>query len=210
MRYEEVSEYVQRLVGEGDELLAWVDKRSDELNEFGVFQIDPSRGRLLELLARLRSPKRVLEVGSGAGYSALWFLRGMPPDGILDAIEQHPKVVQALQLTMKKAKLERRIKIHQGRAIDVLPGMRGPYDIVFIDADKDGYPTYLDHALRLTRSGSIILADNMFWSGATIRGETRGGARGIAEYTKRIFTDPRLSSLIAPLGDGLALSYRTK
>lgn len=210
MRYEEVSEYVQRLVGQGDKLLACVSERSDELREFGVFQIDPSRGRLLELLARVRLPKRILEVGSGAGYSALWFMKGMAPDGILDAIEQNSKVAEALKVTIRKAGLEERIKIHRGRALDVLPGMKGPYDIVFIDADKDEYPNYLEQALRLTRLGSMILADNMFWSGATIRGEKREGARGITEYTKRIFNDSRLSSLIVPLGDGLALSYRTK
>jgi predicted O-methyltransferase YrrM len=210
MRYEEILEYVQKLVGEGDEIFKWVNKRSDELREEGVFQIDPSSGRLIELLARLRAPRRVLEIGSGAGYSALWFMKGMPSDGILDAIELSPKVAKALEVTTRKAGLERRIKIHLGLALDVLPGMRGPYDMVFIDADKDGYPQYLEHALRLTQPGSMILAHNMFMDLATVKAEKSSKQRGIAQYTKRIFMDNRLSSIIVPIGDGLALSYRTK
>jgi predicted O-methyltransferase YrrM len=210
MSYEEILEYVQKLVGEGDEIFKWANRRSDELREEGVFQIDPSSGRLIELLSRLRAPKRVLEIGSGAGYSALWFMKGMPSDGILDAIEINPKVADALKVTIKKAGLERRIRIHLGRALDLLPDLKGPYDMVFIDADKDGYPQYMEHALRLTQRGSVILAHNMFMDLATIKGGKSSRQRGIAEYTKRIFSDDRLSSMIVPIGDGLALSYRTK
>lgn len=208
MRFEEVSEYIRRLVGEGDELLAWVSERSDELN--GVVHIDSNSGRLLELLTRAQSPKRILEVGSGAGYSALWLMKGMPPNGILDAIEKNHSVVKALEVTVKKAGLKGRVRIHQGRALEVLPKMKRPYDIVFVDANKEEYPNYLEEALRLTRPRSIILDDNMLWGGATVRVEKGEGAQGIIEYTKCIFNDSRLSSLIVPFGDGLAVSYRTK
>ena len=89
--------------------------------------------------------------------------------------------------------------------------MNGPYDLVFIDADKDEYPAYLNQALRVTRARSVILADNMFWSGATVHGDgRRPGVNGIMEYTKRIFSDKRLSSIIIPLGDGLGVSYRIR
>jgi predicted O-methyltransferase YrrM len=88
--------------------------------------------------------------------------------------------------------------------------MKGPYDMVFIDADKEGYPEYLEHALRLTKLGSLILAHNMFMGLATVKGKTSSTQKGIPEYTKRIFNDQRLSSIIVPIGDGLALSYRTE
>lgn len=188
----------------------WVYKKSQALREQGVFSIDPARGRLLELLARLISPDRVLEVGSGAGYSALWFMKGMGDKGTLDAIEVNKKVIEALRAVTKKAGLEGRIKIHHGSALDVLRKIRGSYGIVFIDANKDDYPAFLDQALRLTKPGSAILADNMLWGGAVVRGDKREGIRGVLEYTKRIFSDVRLSSVIIPLGDGLALSYRIK
>lgn len=211
MWYEEISEYVERLVGQGDALQAWAHEKSAELREYGVFPIDPTRGRFLELLARIRTPDRILEVGSGAGYSALWFMKGMGDKGTLDAIEFNPQVVRVLKSVVKRAGLGGRIVIHQGPALELLGKMKGPYDLVFIDADKDRYPDYLVQALRLTRPGSTILADNMLWGGATVRGDKRReGVRGIMEYTKRIFADPRLSSIIVPLGDGLAVSYRVK
>ncbi|WXG46940.1 MAG: O-methyltransferase [Candidatus Atabeyarchaeum deiterrae] len=210
MRYEDILEYVQGLVGTGDDILAGTSERSDELRDSGVFQIDQSSGRLLELLARIRSPKRVLEIGSGAGYSALWLMKGMPPDGTLDAIELDPKVAQALGATIERAGLGGRIRIHQGRALDLLSKMKVTYDMVFIDANKDEYPSYLEQALRLTAPGSVILAHNMFMSIGTVNGKRSRRQKGITEYTRRIFNDHRLSSLVVPLGDGMALSYRVR
>lgn len=211
MRYEDVSKYVEKLVGEGDELQKWVYEKSQELRKHGVFSIDSTRGRFLELLARLKAPARVLEIGSGAGYSALWFMKGMGQRGALDAIEVDDQVVEALKAVIVKAGLEGRINIHHGPALEVLRKMNGPYDLVFIDADKDEYPAYLDEAMRLTRPGSTIVADNMLWGGATVRGDKRRKmVKGIMEYTRRIFADPRFSSIIIPLGDGLAVSYRTE
>ena len=211
MRYEEVISYVGKLVGEGDRLQKWAYLKSQELSGRGVFPIDPTRGRFLELLARAKSPNRVLEVGSGAGYSALWFMKGMGRKGTLDAIEVDAKVVEVLKAVMEKAGLERRINVHHGSALQVLRKMKDPYDLIFIDADKDEYPAYLDHALRLTKPGAAILADNMLWRGATVRGDrSKEGVQGIMEYTKRIFADPRLVSIIIPLGDGLGLSHRIK
>lgn len=211
MRYEDVSKYVEKLVGEGDELQKWVYKKSQELREHGVFSINPTRGRFLELLARLKAPDRVLEIGSGAGYSALWFMKGMGQKGTLDAIEVDDQVIEALKVVIVKAGLEGRINIHRGPALEVLRKMNGPYDLVFIDADKDEYPAYLDEALKLTQPGSTIVADNMLWGGATVRGDKRRKmVKGIMEYTRRIFADPRISSIIIPLGDGLAVSYRTE
>jgi predicted O-methyltransferase YrrM len=211
MKYEDIMDYVAKLVGEGDELIASVRQKSMGLKKYGVYPVDPTRGRLFELLARLRSPARVLEIGSGSGYSALWFMKGMGSKGTLDAIERSPEVVKALQGVLRRAKLEERVRIHHGSALSILKHLRGPYDFVFIDADKEEYPDYLQEALRLTEPGSMIIADNMLWGGATVRGEKNGeDARGISEYTRRIFHDPRLSSLIIPLGDGLAITFRVE
>lgn len=211
MRYEDISDYIAKLVGKGDDLQAWVSKQSAQLQKYGVYSIDPTRGRLLELLARLRSPKTVLEIGSGAGYSALWFMKGMDSDGTLDAVEYNPDVAKVLSAVVRKAGLEGRVRIHNAPALSVMKSLKGPYDFVFIDADKDEYPDYLDEALRLTKPGSMIMADNMLWSGAAVHADKgREGTRGIIQYTRRIFNDERLSSLIVPLGDGIAISYRVK
>lgn len=208
--YEEIGRYVASLVGEGDSFQQWVLDESHALRGQGVMPIDPTRGRFLELMARLRAPRKVLEIGSGAGYSALWFMKGMGRRGTLDAIEGNGAVIEVLRTVVEKAGFARRIKIHQGTALQVLRKMHGPYDVVFIDADKDEYPAYLQHAFRCTKAGCVIIADNMFWGGATVLRHNRRGVEGIIEYTRRIFADSRLCSTIIPLGDGLAVSYRIR
>ena len=211
MQYEDITSYVSSLVGPGDQLQVRVRSKSNELREHGVVPIDPARGRFLELIARIKSPRRILEIGSGAGYSALWFTKGMGQKGTLETIEVNPYVARELRGIVKKAGLKQRIKIHEGAALAILRKLRGPYDLVFIDADKEEYPRYLAQAMKLTVSGSIILADNLLWSGATfLPGVRKEGAEGIIEYTKRIFNDSRLSSLLVPLGDGIGISYRVK
>ena len=211
MRYEDVSKYVQGLVGEGDELQTRVHRRSVEFEDRGVVAIVSTRGRFLELVARMRAPRRVLEVGSGVGYSALWLTKGMRRNGHLDAIEIDPTTAEELAAVLQKAGLKRRVRILVGPALRTLRKLKGPYEIVFIDASKEEYPQYLQYAMKLTKPGAIILADNMLWSGATfLRGVRKHGTTGIVEYTKRIFSDPRLSSLIVPLGDGIAISVRIK
>jgi caffeoyl-CoA O-methyltransferase len=128
--------------------------------------------------------------------------------GTVDAIEHEPETVKVMKDVLKDAQLVRRVRIHLGEALQILKGLKGPFDVVFLDADKDDYPNYLDHAIRMTRKGSIILAHNMLWGGSVMQGHRREGAEGIIEYTRRIFQDPRFSSLIVSVGDGLAISYR--
>ncbi|MGO9643756.1 MAG: O-methyltransferase [Candidatus Bathyarchaeia archaeon] len=164
MDYDEVCSYVEHLVGDGSKALARVHNESVVMRKYGVFSIDPSRGRFLELITRIRSPKSILEIGPGIGYSALWFLRGACPTTTLDVIEVNSHVAREFEKVMTREGCRNKIKIHQGEALQVLPKMEKIFDCIFIDADKNEYPEYLRHALRLTRRGSLILADNMFWS----------------------------------------------
>ncbi len=189
-------------------MLAGVYRKSAAMKQFGVFSVDPPRGRFLELIARIRSPKKILEIGPGIGYSALWLLGGASPKTTLDVIERDSYVAREFEKVMVNAGYRNRVRIHQGQALEVLAHMKDVFDCIFIDADKDEYPDYLRQSLRLSRRGSVILADNMFWSDL-LTGQKRG-VRGIHQYSKMIFQDKRLSSLIVPLGDGLAISLRVK
>ena len=179
------------------------------MKKYDVFSIDPSRGRFLELITRIRSPKSILEIGPGIGYSALWFLRGASPTTTLDVIEVNSHVARKFEQVMARENHRNKIKIHRGAALQVLAKMGKIFDCIFIDADKNEYPDYLRHSLRLTRRGSVILADNMFWSDIAT-GQKQMDQQGVRKYTEMIFKDKRLSSLIIPLGDGLAISYRIR
>jgi predicted O-methyltransferase YrrM len=211
VEYNEVCSYVERLVGDGGEGLARVYNESAAMKKNGVYSIDPPTGRFLELITRTRSPKNILEIGSGIGYSALWLLKGASPTTTLDVIEVNSHVARKFKKVMAREKHQNKIKIHQGPALEVLAKMKKIFDCIFIDADKNEYPDYLRHSLRLTRRGSIILADDIykFWNDNTTE-QKKANLQGVRGYTEMIFKDKRLSSLILPLGDGLAISFRVK
>ena len=126
----------------------------------------------------------------------------------LEVVEHNPHVAAEFEKIMKAAGFSKRITIHLGAALQVLPRLKKCFDIVFIDADKNEYPSYLKHSMRLTHAGSVIIADNLLWGGSVIDRKRRKGLSGIREYTRMIFNDGRLRSLVLPLGDGLGLSYR--
>lgn len=177
-----------------------------------LIQISPIQGKLLQLLATMCNAHKILEIGSLAGYSGIWLARALPPDGRLITLEVSPEHAQVVQNSFKKAGIADRSEVRIGKALDLLPQLQSeaPFDLVFIDADKPPYPQYLDWALRLTRPGSIIVADNCIRRGEVFRQPEDEGTAGIAEYNRRIASDPRLLSLALAMDDdytdGFAIS----
>jgi predicted O-methyltransferase YrrM len=209
LEHDEIRSYIERLVGNGGDDLARVYKESVELRKYGVFPIDAPCGRFLELLTRIRSPKSILEIGPGIGYSALWILRGASSTTTLDVIEVDPNTAHIFETVMARQNCRNEIKVHRGPALQVLARMKKIFDFIFIDADKNEYPDYLRHSLRMTQPGSVILADDIykFWNETSVRQKQSDG-QGVRGYTEMIFKDKRLSSLVIPVGDGLAISFR--
>lgn len=171
-------------------------------------QVSPEEGRLLALLVTATGARRVLEVGTLFGYSGVWMARALPAGGRLDTLERSPVHAQAARQWFERAGLGDRVTVHEAAALEVLPGLSPGYDLAFLDAAKSEYPAYLDHCLRLVRRGGLILADNVFWDGRVVR--TGDGddpdLRGIRDFNARIAADPRLSSTVLPVGDGLSVS----
>jgi predicted O-methyltransferase YrrM len=172
-------------------------------------------GGILRALVASVGGGRVLEVGCNLGYSALWMASALRPPGLgagagagaLDTIEIDPHLARRARAHFAEAGLAERITVHEGAALDVLPKLRPGYDLVFLDAVKREYPAYLDHALRVLRPGGIVAADNLFWLGqAWDETVDDDETRGVREYTRRVFTDPRLVTTIVPSEDGLGVS----
>jgi predicted O-methyltransferase YrrM len=201
----ELEAYLRPLFWPEDDLL--VDLARD-LGERGPqIQVSAEEGRLLALLVTLTGARRVLEVGTLFGYSGVWMARAMGPDGRLDTIEFSALHAEAARGWFERAGLRDRVTVHEGAALQVLPGLAPGYDLAFFDAAKAEYCDYLDHALRLVRRGGVILADNVFWNGRVAGGDDRDAdVRGIRDYNARIATDPRLNSTVIPVGDGLSVS----
>jgi len=175
-------------------------------------QISPIQGKFLQLLAAACHTRKILEIGSLAGYSGIWLARSLPEGGRLITLEVNPHHAQVVRSSFARAGVDNRAEVRVGRALDLLPQLESeaPFDLVFIDADKPPYPQYLDWALRLTRPGSIIVADNCIRRGAALHESDDEGTAGLYEYNRRVASDPRLVSLVLPMDedftDGYAIS----
>ena len=175
-------------------------------------QISPIQGKFLQLLAAACNARKILEIGSLGGYSGIWLARALPPGGHFITLEINPTHADVVRRSFARAGVSDRAEVRVGKALDLLPQLEGegPFDLVFIDADKQPYPQYLDWALRLTRPGSIIVADNCIRGGRGFGDPEDEGSVGIQEYNRRIASDPRLTSLALAMDDdytdGFAIS----
>lgn len=200
----EASEYLESLRVAMTPTLARLEREAKKEDEPAS---NPQTGAMLRVLAAASGGHRVLEIGTNLGYGALCLLSGMPKDGRLETIELDPGMVKRAQANFQDAKVADRVIVHQGAALEVLPRLAPPFDLVYIDCVKEEYPAYLDHALRLTRPGGIIAADNLFWHGQIWDPRHVDPAtQALRAYTNAIRTRDNLVSTLVPTGDGLAVS----
>ena len=175
-------------------------------------QISPIQGKFLQLLAVACNAHKILEIGSLGGYSGIWLSRALPADGRFITLEINPIHAELVRNAFTQAGVSDRAEVRVGNALDLLPHLEheAPFDLIFIDADKPPYPQYLDWALRLSRPGSIIVADNCIRNGKGFEEPQDEGMAGIVAYNNRIASDPRLISLDLAMDDdytdGFAIS----
>lgn len=171
-----------------------------------AIQISPLQGQLLRVLAAACGARNILEIGALAGYSGIWLARALPADGRLISLEISEKHAEVARASLARAGVGDRAEVRVGPAAEQLAALASevPFDLIFIDADKPGYPTYLEWALKLARPGSVIVADNCIRSGVPLRDDPGAdeGARALGEYDRRVASDPRLRSVALPLDEG--------
>lgn len=178
--------------------------------------VAPNQGKLLNLLARLRGARRILEVGTLGGYSAIWLGRALPGDGRLITLEVDPKHAQVAEKNLARAGLRDKVEIRVGPALETLARLAAekpaPFDLTFIDADKQNNANYFDAALKLSRPGSLILVDNVVRKGAiTDAGSSDPAITGTRKLFDRLRDEPRVdATAIQTVGikgwDGLAIA----
>src|ERR1043165_6327112 len=186
-------EYIAGLFGAEDEILAALREEADR-TVLPPIAISAYEGRLLQVLLTAINARRVLEVGTLGGYSAICMARALPPGGRLLSIEIDEKHAVFARRYIDRAGLGDRVEVRVGRALDVLPSLDGErYDAVFLDADKEPLPTYFEWALRLVRPGGLIIGDNALWGGKVYDGdENDDRTRGVREFNRRMASDPRV------------------
>jgi len=207
-----LSDYVSRVYAPEDAVLAEIRRRSTAagLPDIQVAALDALH---LEVLARAAGARRAVEIGTLGGYSGVALLRGMGPDGQLDTIELSPRHADVARESFRRAGVESRARIHVGAAGDVLPRLAasGPFDLVFIDADKEGYPAYLAWAGDNLRSGGIVLLDNAFLFGHLHEdpaGERATQIRAMQSVHETLARGGKFRGTVLPTGEGLAVGVR--
>jgi predicted O-methyltransferase YrrM len=175
--------------------------------------VSPNEGKLLYLLAKIAGARRILEIGTLGGYSTLWLASALPADGTLVTLELDANHAEVARRNLERAGLLAKVEIRVGDARQSLARLEPAFDLVFIDADKESYPVYLEFALNLTHPGSLILADNVIRGGSVANAAPADpGTRAIRELNHRLATDPRLETILLPILreriDGLAIARR--
>lgn len=170
----------------------------------------------LEAVAKILSeikPNKILEIGTAVGYSAICFSEYLQENGKIDTIERDTERVKEARENIKRAEAEDKINIYEGDAVEILPTLNDEYDVVFIDAAKGKYPFFLNQALRMIKTGGMIIADNVLYKGYVMsdynKHKQRTAVRNLREYIAQITNNTKLETEILEVGDGLAISKVT-
>ncbi|WP_028050946.1 O-methyltransferase [Cellulomonas sp. URHD0024] len=199
--------YCEEFVPEDDVLL----RARERAGQLGCTPVLPGSGAALTVLAAAVSARAVVEIGTGAGVGSLYLLRGMPADGVLTTIDlelEHQRA--AKEAFAEEGVKPTRTRTIPGRAIDVLPRLTdGAYDLVFVDADKESYPQYVEQAVRMLRPGGVLAVDNALWHDRVADPARRDETTTIIREVGRVVrSDDRLVSTLLPSGDGLLVAVK--
>lgn len=204
-----LSEYIVSLFAPEDELLGALREESDRTG-LPPSAISPDAGRFLQVLLSALSARRVLEVGTLGGYSAIWMARALPPDGRLVTIERDERYAAFAERYIQRAALAHVVDVRRGRALDLLPSLDGEeFDFAFLDADRTPLLVYYEWALRLVRPGGMIVAHNPLLGGRVASAGPHANdddVRALREFNARAAGDARVRSILVPAYDGFVVS----
>ena len=166
------------------------------------------QGRLLALLAKMIGPKKILEVGTYTGYATLCMAEGLTTGGSIDTVDHNEELTDMQRRYFDQSPYGSQIIQHIGEAKDILKSLTGPYDLVFLDADKENYPRYFDLIIDKLEMGGVILSDNVLWSGKVLEKATDEATSALQEYNHKINTDVRVETVVLPIRDGLTITRK--
>jgi caffeoyl-CoA O-methyltransferase len=213
--FEKVDGYISDLFKDEDDALKAVETSIIE-NNIPQISISPNQGKFLQLLAKLAQSKKILEIGTLAGYSTIWMARALPKNGKLISLEYDPMHAKVARQNISRAGLEKLVEIRVGKAIDLLPVLvdegAGPFDMIFIDADKLPYKEYFEWSLKLSRPGTLIIADNVIRDGKVLDPKsTDEMVQGVQRFNAALAANPAVDATIfqtvgAKEYDGMAMA----
>jgi caffeoyl-CoA O-methyltransferase len=202
----QVEKYLSSLLPERDAVLADMERYA---KEHDIAIIGPDCGRLLALVAKISGAKRIFEMGSAIGYSAIWFARAAGPGAEIYCTDGEPANAELARKNFERAGVSKSIRFMSGDAVDLIDSTEGSFDIVLIDVYKHQYPAALKKSLPRLKSGGLVITDNVLWSGRVTEPPKDDNTRGILEFNRSVFGSPELFSVIVPLRDGVAICRKS-
>ncbi len=205
--YEEIDAYIDGLANRGDAALRAVEKQGmDE----GWPIVAAAEGSFLHILARSIRAERILELGTAIGYSGTWLARALPNGGELVTVEHNPETAAIARKNLEKTGVGSKVKILVGNAGEILKDVKGPFDFIFNDIDKAGYPAVLDPCIERVRVGGLLVTDNVHWKGKVAQKDRSKETQAIRTYNERLAKDPRMIASIVPLRDGVSVALKVR
>jgi len=203
-----IDRYLRELANPRDPVLREMEVLAAE-RSFPI--VGPAVGQLLFVMARAIRARRVIELGSGFGYSAYWFASAMEPGSTVILTEGDEQRAADAASFLKRGGLDDRVRIEVGNGLDIIDRVGGEFDIVFNDIDKKDYPLVLDKAAAALRPGGLLICDNMLWFGTVLDDESDDPpARGVKELTRRLYASDEFDTVLIPIRDGVTVStYRS-
>jgi predicted O-methyltransferase YrrM len=200
-----IEKYLEGLETTRDAVLAEMERQA-RAGDFPI--VGPLVGRLLCLLAKSIGAKRIMELGSGFGYSGYWFARALPEDGELILTEGSAKNMAQAREFFRQGGVRCRARFEVGDAFEILDRLPGEFDIIFNDVDKEQYPTAFHKAVPRVRRGGYFITDNMLWGRRVVRDHSHPTTKGVVELTRLLFQSPDLYTTILPIRDGVSVSLK--
>ena len=200
-----IVEYMLNVTPDRDHVLEEMERYALE-RYFPI--IGPLVGRLLYVLAQTVQAKRILELGSGFGYSAYWFAKAIGKDGEIICTETDPNNIQRAEEYLRRGKSSKKVRFLVGNAMELIDQVDGQFDIIFNDIDKHQYPKAFRKAVPRLRKGGLLISDNVLWSGKILDHKPDADTAGILTYNRLIYSSKELFSTIVPLRDGIAISIK--
>lgn len=208
MSEKQLQRYVEELFAVEDQVLARVRARHVAA-DLPPIHISPDEGKLLHVLLRAVGARRVLEIGSLAGYSGIWLARALPRDGRLTTIEKDARHAALARQAYEEAGLASRVELIEGDARAVLPTLRPEFDAVFVDADKEPLAEYFERSVTLLKRRGLLLCDNAFLSGRVVDpADHSAQAEGVRAFNRLAASDRRVVSAVVPIRDGLVVGVK--
>lgn len=207
---QEIQAYAERHTGAETDLLRRID-RETHLQVLRPRMLSGHlQGRILSMFAKMHQPNSILEIGTYTGYSAVCLAEGLAPGGTLTTIDINDLIEERVRGYLTEAGIADQVQFLIGNALEIIPELTGPFDMVFIDADKVNYPAYYEMVLDKMPAGGILMADNVLWSGKVVEplAAKDKDTEALLKFNKQVQDDPRVENVLVPIRDGIMMARK--